>query len=89
MTTHIQLSIKMFGAFRKYCSGVLHIDIAEGATASDVKSTISRALVLNHPEFDKDLINKSALANNHRILKEDDRILDSCDLAILPPVCGG
>lgn len=90
MKPQIRLSIKMYGAFRKYHPDILLLDLPVGGTSADVKSAISGALRSQNPQFnDDELINKSAIANNHRVFKEEDRIIESCSLAILPPVCGG
>ena len=90
MTSPISLSIKMYGAFRKYHPDILNIEIPDARTAQDVKSAIAVALRSANPAFnDDELMRKSALANQQRVFKEDDLIVDSCALAILPPVCGG
>ena len=90
MSHPIHLSIKMFGAFRKYHPGTLDIQIPPGSKVLTIKSAIGKALHKSNPAFlDDELINKSALANNQRVFKDDDCIEASSELAILPPVCGG
>lgn len=90
MSSQIYLSIKMFGAFRKYHPDILTIEVGQGTTAHSIKSAIATALRAANPAFrDNELIDKSALADNVRVFKEDDLITASCSLAILPPVCGG
>ncbi len=90
MNATITLSIKMFGAFRKYHPGTMDIAVPAGSSVQAVKSAIAVALRLANPAFlDDELITKSALANHQRVFTEDDQIAESSSLAILPPVCGG
>ena len=90
MNAPITLSIKMFGAFRKYHVGTLDVAVAAGSSAQTVKSAIATALRQANPAFaDDELISKSALANQQRVFGNDDLIEAAADLAILPPVCGG
>jgi molybdopterin converting factor small subunit len=90
MNPQLNLSIKMFGAFRKYHPGTLDVSVPEGSTVSEVKSAMVEALRRVHPGFaDDDLVSKSVLADNQRILDADERMTAPSSLAILPPVCGG
>ncbi|MBU3656465.1 MAG: MoaD/ThiS family protein [Rhodocyclaceae bacterium] len=90
MNDTMTLSIRMFGAFRKYHQGELTLDLPVGSTASTVKSAIAATLQQSNPAFgNSDLIEKSVLADNHRILPDDAKISSAVTLAILPPVCGG
>ena len=90
MNESITLSIRMFGAFRKYHQGTLLLNLTSGITASAVKKALAETLRQTTPAFiDDDLIDKSVLADNQRILGSDDCITGPATLAILPPVCGG
>lgn len=90
MNDSMTLSIRMFGAFRKYHPGILAVNLPAGANASAVKAAIAEALRQTNPAFcDSDLIEKSVLADNQRILAGDEIIQSTSTLAILPPVCGG
>ncbi len=90
MNESITLSIRMFGAFRKHHQGALLLNIASGSTVSAVKKAIAEKLRQMNPDFsDDELIDKSVLADNQRILGTDECINGSDTLAILPPVCGG
>ena len=90
MTAQLNLSIKMFGAFRKYHPGKLDVRVPEGSTVAEVKSAMVEALRQVHPEFsDDDLVSKSVLADNQRVLDANERMTAPSTLAILPPVCGG
>ena len=44
MNPPITLSIKLFGAFRKYHAGTLNVDVAAGSSAQAVKAAIAAAL---------------------------------------------
>ena len=90
MNPPITLSIKLFGAFRKYHAGTLNVDVAAGSSAQAVKAAIAAALRQANPTFaDDELISKSALANHQRVFSNSETIVATTDLAILPPVCGG
>lgn len=89
MTPPITLSIKMFGAFRKYHKGVLEVTVPSGSTTSDVKTALATLLRQEHAQLNDELISKSVLADNQRVLGADEAITTPLALAILPPVCGG
>lgn len=90
MNNSMTLSIRMFGAFRKYHQGTLSLDLPVGSTATHVKETIATTLRQANPDFgNSDLVEKSVLADNQRVLAADEKITTTTTLAILPPVCGG
>lgn len=90
MSQLMTLPIKMFGAFRKYHAGTLEISVPSGSTATDLKAALAVTLRQKNPAFnDDELIGKSVLADNQRILGADEAITAPLALAILPPVCGG
>ncbi len=90
MSQVITLPIKMFGAFRKYHPGSLEISVPSGSTAAQLKAALAATLRQQNPAFnDDELIGKSVLADNQRILGADEVITAPLALAILPPVCGG
>lgn len=90
MNNSMTLSIRMFGAFRKYHQGTLALVLPTGSTTTAVKDAIAAALRQTNPTFsDSDLIEKSVLADNQRVLTADEEITGTATLAILPPVCGG
>ena len=89
MTQPITLSIKMFGAFRKYHQGILEVTVPSGSTAADVKAALAAVLRKEHAQLNDELISKSVLADNQRVLGTDETISTPLALAILPPVCGG
>lgn len=90
MKSTLSLNIKLFGAFRKYHTGTLNLSVVEGVSVHQIKTLIGQTLQELVPGFrDDELIEKSALANNRRVLNDADCVSESMDLAILPPVCGG
>jgi molybdopterin converting factor small subunit len=90
MSIPIRLSIKMFGAFRKYHQGTLDIEVLAGCTMQAVKGAIAEALRQSNPSFsDVALVHQSAIADHQRVYREDECISMPASLAILPPVCGG
>lgn len=90
MNPQMNLSIKMFGAFRKYHPGSLDVSVPVGCTVAEVKSAMVDALRQANPGFaDDDLVSKSVLADHQRVLNADERMNQPAALAILPPVCGG
>lgn len=90
MNDSMTLSIRMFGAFRKYHQGILAVNLPVGSTAATAKEAIAAALRQQNPTFGtSDLVEKSVLADNQRILAAEEKITGATTLAILPPVCGG
>lgn len=89
MTQPITLSIRMFGAFRKFHPGTLEITVPSGSTTAAVKTALADTLRQEHAHFNDELISKSVLADNQRVLDADETITTPLALAILPPVCGG
>lgn len=90
MTQMMTLPIKMFGAFRKYHQGSLEISVPIGTTATELKAALATTLRQQHAAFnDDELIGKSVLADNQRVIAGDEIITTPLALAILPPVCGG
>ena len=90
MNSPRRLSIKLFGAFRRFYEGPIEIDLPAEGTAKSVKQSLGLALQQINPDFkDLELLNKSALATVQRVLSDDEVIGAETGLAILPPVCGG
>lgn len=80
----INITMRLFGAFRKHGETVT-FTMPRGCTAESVKARLAE--VLN--QSDAGLIGESALANDNEIISGDTVLLRDCQLAILPPVCGG
>ncbi len=80
----IQITVRLFGAFRKYGEKV-SFSAPAGSDVQDVKNLLAAALKLDDPA----LINDSAIANDNEIIDADAVFMQNSLLAILPPVCGG
>lgn len=82
--SEIKITIKLFGAFRKY-GQALDLVLPAGSSVQDVKVLLAGKLESN----DAALVAESALANDNEILSGTEVFNDDTALAILPPVCGG
>ena len=82
--TDITITMRLFGAFRKYGEKV-SFTVPSGCTATDIKEKLAEVLKL----ADKNLIRDSALASDNEIIGGDTVLTKDSHLAILPPVCGG
>ena len=80
----ITITMRLFGAFRKYGENVT-FTVPRGATTDVVKNEL--AVVLKMP--DNSLIKDSVIANDSEIMDIKTALTQDCRLAILPPVCGG
>lgn len=90
MLKDINISIRLFGAFRKFHAAAISLTLPEGASVADVKLALGQALEHINPEFkDFELLEKSALADDKAVLNATDLLHRDAQLAILPPVCGG
>jgi molybdopterin converting factor small subunit len=86
------VELRLFGAFRKYegTAPVLTLEVPQGASVVTLKQILGKTLRQKFENFDEDvLISESAIADEHRILLDDEVLAPSSRLAILPPVCGG
>ncbi len=82
--TDVNVTIRMFGAFRKY-GAEISFPVPAGSGVADIKAVLSGLI---HPE-DRLLVNDSVIANDDAVLAAEARIEEDTRLAILPPVCGG
>lgn len=78
------VKIKSYGTFRRI-SETLDLEIPERSTVGQLKTLMSHQL----QGQDALLVFDSVLANNQRILSDEDIVNAEDDLSILPPVCGG
>lgn len=89
-TPHQSIVVQLFGAFRRVHDQPVTLSLGPNATAQEVKQALGVALLTLSPGFnDLDLLEKSVIADNHKVFAASDRIGESVTLAILPPVCGG
>jgi len=84
MSNQIKITIRLFGAFRKY-GDVLELDMPSGSSIADIKSRLAEKLDTN----DATLVADSAIANDNEIINSGTVFDADATLAILPPVCGG
>lgn len=91
MNNEIILQIQLFGCLRKYnAAESLTLKAISGETVLQIKKRLLTLLAELNPDFNNhEIIDVSALAHTQKILADDQRILTSGDLAVLPPVCGG
>ncbi len=82
--SNIKISIKYFGAFRKYGSEI-DVSLERGCSVVMVKNALCEAL----NEGKDSLVHDSVLANDADILDDKYVFETDCQLSILPPVCGG
>ena len=85
------ISVKLFGAFRNHCpQSTLTLDLVPNSTVAEVKIKLEKELSSKSPHSEVSvLLSRSVLADENRILDDQDRISEGMKLAILPPVCGG
>lgn len=82
--TDISINVRLFGAFRKYGETVT-FTMPSGSSVQLVKEKLAEILSL----ADAQLIRDSVLANDNEIIEDTAVLSIDCNLAILPPVCGG
>ena len=84
MMTDIAITVKLFGAFRKY-GETLTVKMPAGCTVQEIKSNISKKM----DENDALLVGDSAFAFEDEFVGLDLKFDKNITLAIMPPVCGG
>ncbi|HTP29469.1 MAG TPA: hypothetical protein VMK12_27865 [Anaeromyxobacteraceae bacterium] len=89
----VRVRVRLFGALRKYSSEPeIAFDVPRNTRVAALREHLTEILKRTHPAFDGALITASVLADESRILREDEEVGTSADeasLALLPPVCGG
>ena len=90
----VSVHVRLFGPFRKYGNGAdLSFRVPRGTTVAALRGHLADALRRAAGSFDGEgLLERSVLADEHRILTEDLPVgigEDRISLAVLPPVCGG
>lgn len=91
MVSAMVAQIHLFGALRKFGSeGVLTLEFNEPCSVREIRELLKEKLAREFPlEFQGALIDRAALANDKRVLAEDEQIKETARLSLLPPVCGG
>lgn len=91
---HVRVSVRLFGAFRKYGDGSeIAVEVPRGTTVAALRRHLGDALRRCCAAFaEQQLLDVSVLADDERILEDGEPLgwgADRVALAILPPVCGG
>lgn len=92
MADRINITVQLFGAFRRYeRPGAPYVlNVMKGASLMEVRERFIEVLSQERKDFsDHVLVSDSAFATESRILKEDTNFESDCMIAVLPPVCGG
>ena len=84
MNQKIEITVRLFGAFRRYGAQVV-LSVPSGSSVADIITLLSEKIDTQ----DKVLLNDSAMANDNEIVGRDFILNENSELAILPPVCGG
>ena len=83
--------ITLFGKLKKWApKGFVEVSIHPEMTPKTLREAVATELTKINSEFPgiSDL-GSSAVANESRILQEEEPIGDSKEFSLLPPVCGG
>ena len=80
----ITVSIRLFGAFRKY-GEVAVLEAPAGVGIDELKELLSRWI----GGMEAPLVADSVFANEKEVLATGAVIEKDADLAVLPPICGG
>jgi molybdopterin converting factor small subunit len=91
---NVRVSIRLFGAFRKYGDGSeIALDVPRGTTVAALRAHLGEVLRRGCAGFaEQDLLDVSVLADDEQIREDAQplgRGVDRVALAVLPPVCGG
>lgn len=83
--------ITLFGKLRKWApQGLIEVATQSEMNPQLLREVVARELSKRNPDFMglSELLS-SAVANESRVLREDELIGDSNEFFLLPPVCGG
>lgn len=88
----IAIRFQLFGALRKYESSVnplvVHVQTPQAVPA--IKDILKHELSGRFSNlFDESLLAASVIADQDRVLNGNELVTSSCELLVLPPVCGG
>jgi len=90
MSQIVTHTIRMFGVFRNYHPSHMTLSIPDGSSVSAIKAAMAEQLRQHSPGLiENEWMDLSVLANDQRILGNDECLYGAATLAILPPVCGG
>jgi molybdopterin converting factor small subunit len=91
MVNQSELTLKLFGALRKYGSdSSVTLQLKNGSSISDLKKVLAVKLQELHPDFfDSAILDECAFATEDRVLLAQELVPQTPYIAVLPPVCGG
>ena len=90
MSITISVQISLFGALRQYSADpTITLQCQAQANIAQVRQAIQSYAQAHWPAASFALIQVSALASEHAVLREDQAIPENHQLALLPPVSGG
>ncbi len=85
----IEIELRLFGAFRDYQSE-LCLRVPKGTTVAQLKTIVGGILNARHADFrHQALLADSAIGSPRQVLADSTPLTETCELAVLPPVCGG
>ena len=90
------IKVKAFASLKDFWTDdILELEVPTGADAKFILGALEKQL-LQDSAFEgsqkmrlTSILSESVLASDQCILEADQTISESCDLAVLPPVCGG
>ena len=88
------IELRVFGALRKVSDdqGMLRLMLDPGqkiGSVGELKQAIKKCLAQTHPEFDGEILDECAIADEAQVLFDGALLQNLNGLAVLPPVCGG
>lgn len=85
MKSKRKCTITFFGALKSAAGGKpIELDVYDESTIADIRSELYVLLGES-----SSLLSASAFGSQTRVLNDSERLGDICELAVLPPVCGG
>jgi molybdopterin converting factor small subunit len=91
----LKIQLKFFGQFKQYLEKeICEIELISSMRLDEFKPYLENSLrqsclVRCESNQLKALLELSVFADETRILGENERITKDCQIAVLPPVCGG
>lgn len=84
-----QVTVQLFGAFSDLDSGrEVSVEVA-GPRIADLRLALRQLLAARWPHFRAELLDYSAFADQHQVLRDHQALPADGRVAILPPVSGG
>lgn len=84
-----QVHVQLFGAFCELEPGREIIVAVAGEQVADLRQALRELLAQRWPQFRAGLLDRSAFADEQRVLRDHEPLPQSGQIAILPPVSGG